>query len=145
MVKITISITIESNPGEDSRTFIRLDKEGLINGTSDVEEGEQVSVESPESLSSWTLQEVSGLLSRITPDARRILQEIAQHPNGYAFHDLQAAMNMDGLKIAGRLSSLGHRLAGYKGKMAPVTRDYSRRAYFMLPEVAQAIRELQQS
>lgn len=138
-----VKIIIEGDPEEVARTVIRLGKESLANEVPVVEqEREQAGAIAPDSLASWTPQEVSELLRMVTKDARRILEEIARNPNGYSFHDLQTALNMDGLNIAGRLSSLGHQLRRYKGKVAPVTRDYSRRAYFMLPEVAQAIREL---
>lgn len=93
----------------------------------------------------WSRDELARLWSGIRPEARVILAELTNRPDGYSFNELQESLHLEGLIVGGQLSSVGHaKRRLYPRKPDPVRRDYSRRMYYMEPEVADAIRELAQ-
>lgn len=89
----------------------------------------------------WTTAELKKLWTMMQfSEAQPILIEIAKNPQGYPFDDLQKALNMDGQKIGGRLSSVGHAMNKFPGKPHPLINKA--RKYYMLPEFAQFINNL---
>ncbi len=139
-----VKITIEGNPDEVARTLRRLGRQAFVDepqdGEQEVEQVSSVPGDRMDDKPSLSPEEVTQLLSQITPEARRILEEIARHPDSYTFQDLQRTLNLSGTEIAGRLSSVGHKMRHFRGKAGPVTRDYTQREYRMQPELAEVIR-----
>jgi hypothetical protein len=91
----------------------------------------------------WNREELMQLWSGSRPEARALLAEIAKHPDGYTFEDLQSTFQLDGLTVGGQLSSVGHaKRRLFPTKPDPVQRDYRMRRYTMDPEVAKVFREL---
>lgn len=135
----TFTLTIQGDPAE-FREALQL----ILAAGGAVTLGQEATSQSDDPTSgpsSWTPEEFAHFWKTITSDARAILQELAKRPDGYTFHELQEAVGLDGLKVAGRLSSVGHAMNQFQGKREPVTRDYRTRHYFMDPEVASLINQ----
>jgi hypothetical protein len=136
MVKITI--TIEGDQQEVTNTWQKLLKPGVVGQLQEEEEAE-AEVE----LVKLTPDELRQLWNKISLEARHVLAEIARKPNGYSFETLQKTLNLSsGLAIAGRLSSVGHRMRDFKGKASPVRKDLRERLYRMDSDIATIILEL---
>jgi len=88
----------------------------------------------------WTPEELAQLWNILQSDARAILKQLAKNPDAY-FNELQAAVGMTGLQVAGRLSSLGHALNQFPGKPQLIWRQYPARQYHMAPEFAEFINQ----
>lgn len=136
-----MKFSFEGEP-EEFEGFLKLLREQRL--SSDLSEGERKN-SAPTDKLPLTPEEIPQLINKLTDEARKLLFELAKRPEGYPFADLQRVTRLSGTQISGRMSSIGHKMHNFPGKAEPVTRDYSQRVYYMQPEVAQAIRELQQS
>jgi len=86
---------------------------------------------------SWLPDEVEGFFNCLMPEAQRILKEIATKPQGYDRDDLMNKLGLSGRGLAGRLSSVGHKLKRfYPRKPSPIKLDDETWRYTMLPEFA---------
>ena len=103
---------------------------------------EEVGTYATSALSLLSTEEVERFWNLITVDARPIVAELATKPKGYAFAKLQQVFSMDGLQVAGRLSSVGHVMRRFPGRAVPIHRDYRDRIYTMDPLIAERIRKL---
>lgn len=140
-----VKITLEGDPEELEAFLKRLGRQGFPDEFQDAEQGgrREGSVGEKPSLSQ---DEIFQLLSVVRQESIRIIQEIARRPTGYSFDELQKAVRLSGLAVAGRLSSIGHQLHKlFPGRADPIIRDYSQNVYRMLPEVAEAVRNFGQS
>ncbi|MCS7206369.1 MAG: hypothetical protein NZ951_00275 [Dehalococcoidia bacterium] len=93
----------------------------------------------------WTPQQVRRFWGRLSPDARRILKEVAKHPEGVGWTALQQALNMRAREIGGTLSSVGHRMRGFPGLPRPVEKVSLPEGpgYRLHPSVAEVIATLE--
>lgn len=141
-----VEIIIKGEPEEAYRMIQILAQQSCSNEAQKVEkEGNQAEGEGDGKLP-LSRDEVFQLLSVITPGALKIIREAAKHPTGYSFDDLQKAVGLSGTAVAGRLSSIGHKLHKlFPGKADPIIRDYSQQIYRMLPEVAEAVLDFRQN
>ena len=96
----------------------------------------------------WTEAEITQLWGGFTPNAQRIVAEIARRPDGYPTAALEEAVGLDMARIGGSLSSVGHNMKRlfWDGntylKPWPLNNDIGRRHYTMRPEVAAALQDL---
>jgi hypothetical protein len=68
----------------------------------------------------WTEGQVRRLWRRLSDDARRVLKEVARHPEGIGWQALQQALGMRARQVGGTLSSVGHRMRGFAGLPRPI-------------------------
>jgi hypothetical protein len=61
---------------------------------------------------SWTPDLLRQFWSRLTPNARRIIDEITKHPDGIYQDDLDKRLGMTSKTRSGTLSSVGHAMRG---------------------------------
>jgi hypothetical protein len=114
------TITIEGDEAEVRDILLRLA------GNSDVEKASipsesqtpsqsqsetkvRTRVEQP---TSWTPELLRQFWSRLTPNARRIIDEITRHPDGIYQDDLDKRLGMTSKTRSGTLSSVGHAMRG---------------------------------
>ena len=74
-------------------------------------------------VATWTEREAEQLLKQIKPNAKRILSEIANKPEGYRVSELAQALGLQEGVIRGQLSSLGFALRRMDRKPSPLKRD----------------------
>jgi hypothetical protein len=127
-----ISLTIEGTAEEVARACLIIAR-GTETATQEVP---------PVTQDPWTPDEVRQLWVSITGDARRVLKEIANKPDGYNRDDLLKALSLQGSQLAGILSSVGHQMKRFPGKERPVDLDWGIWVYRMPSEVAAEIPKL---
>ena len=71
----------------------------------------------------WTGKEADTLLKQIKPNAKRIMTELANKPEGYRFSELAQALGLQEGAIRGQLSSVGFALRRMDGKPSPIKRE----------------------
>jgi hypothetical protein len=71
----------------------------------------------------WTDETVKRLLSEVRPNAKNILVELANKPDGYNRKELAAALNVQEESIRGQLSSLGAALKRMGGRLTPLSHE----------------------
>ena len=71
----------------------------------------------------WSEEEVKELFDRISSNARKILAEIAQKPEGHKIKELAQALGIEEKSIKGQLSSVGKVLIKMGGKQSPISRE----------------------
>jgi hypothetical protein len=71
----------------------------------------------------WTEEGGKELFDRISSNARKILAEMAQKPEGYKIKDLAQALRIEEKSIKGQLSSVGIALKRMSGKPSPISRE----------------------
>lgn len=120
-----VTLTIEGTASEVQIALRRL-------GTTVVGPGEQ-----EVGSISWLDGEIANFFNELQDNAKRILTEIANQPDGYNRDELLAALGFGSRELAGSLSSVGHTLRRfYPLKPKPVVLDDETWKYVMLPEVA---------
>jgi NTP pyrophosphatase (non-canonical NTP hydrolase) len=77
----------------------------------------------PASSVTWTEEETKELFDRVSANARRILLEMAQKPEGYKIKDLAESLGTQEKSIKGQLSSVGKTLKKMGGKPSPISRE----------------------
>ena len=97
------------------------------------------SEEGPDS-SWWTPERAAAFVSGLTEPALGALRIIAEGAPRVPFAEVQRRMGIPGLKLAGRLSSIGFAVARMGGPV-PFVRDYYQRVYHIDPDVAAILRE----
>ncbi len=139
MAKVTI--TVEGEAEEIRRTL-----ESLLGALNEEQNGhveEQDALHETTVDTRWTPEEVAALWGELAPQARPIVAEIAKKPEGIYFDAVRKSLGLEGLTVAGRLSSLGFALKRLKlNKPEPIVRDWRAKQYRMAPEVAEVIRQL---
>jgi len=87
---------------------------------------------------SWLDSEIEDfIVNRIQPEAKQILKEMADRPDGYDRDELVRNLGLTGRGLAGRLSSIGHNIRKfYPVKRHPVELDEDSGSYTLLPEFA---------
>jgi hypothetical protein len=72
---------------------------------------------------SWTEEEMKELFERISANAKIILVEMAQKPEGYKNKELAQTLGIEVKSIKGQLSSVGKTLKKMGGKPSPISRE----------------------
>jgi hypothetical protein len=88
----------------------------------------------------WTPERAAAFVSGLTEPALSALRIITEGAPRVPFAEVQRQMGIPGLKLAGRLSSIGFAVARMGGPV-PFVRDYYQRVYHMDPSVAKILRE----
>jgi hypothetical protein len=88
----------------------------------------------------WTPERAASFVSGLTEPALGALRIIAEGAPRVPFAEVQRRMGIPGLKLAGRLSSIGFAVSRMGGPV-PFVRDYYQRVYHIDPEVAKILRE----
>ncbi|GBD11547.1 hypothetical protein HRbin23_01214 [bacterium HR23] len=94
----------------------------------------------------WTPGQVRRFWRRLSNDARRVLREMAKHPEGISWTALQQALGMRAREVGGTLSSVGHRMRGFAGLPRPVQKITlpEGKGYRLIPSVAKVIASLEE-
>jgi hypothetical protein len=71
----------------------------------------------------WTEEETERLLNEIKPNARKIITELANKPEGYRRSDLIQVMGLKEQAIRGQLSSVGSALRRMDNKPSPIAKE----------------------
>jgi hypothetical protein len=71
----------------------------------------------------WTEEETERLLNEIKPNARKIITELANKPDGYRRSDLIQEMGLKEQAIRGQLSSVGSALRRMDNKPSPIAKE----------------------
>ena len=71
----------------------------------------------------WIEEEAKELFDRVSSNARKILAEMAQKPEGYKIKELAQALEIEEKSIKGQLSSVGIALKRMGGKPSPISRE----------------------
>lgn len=71
---------------------------------------------------SWTEKEAEKLLNKISPDARRIIAEVAKRPEGYKPSELVQVLGLKTRSVGGQLSSVGKEVKRMGNKPTPLLR-----------------------
>jgi hypothetical protein len=71
----------------------------------------------------WTEKEAKTLLKQIKSNAKSILVEFANQPEGYGIGELALALGLQESEIRGQLSSVGFALKKMGGKASPIKRE----------------------
>jgi hypothetical protein len=71
----------------------------------------------------WTEKEAEKLLNQIKPNAKRIMVELANKPEGYRKSDLIQALGLKEGALRGQLSSVGNALKKMEKKTSPISRE----------------------
>jgi hypothetical protein len=71
----------------------------------------------------WTEKEAERLLEQIKPNAKRIMTELANKPEGYGISELAQSLGLQESAIRGQLSSVGFALRRMDGKPSPIKRE----------------------
>jgi hypothetical protein len=88
----------------------------------------------------WTPERAAAFVSGLTEPALGALRIIAEGAPRVSFAEVQRRMGIPGLKLAGRLSSIGFAVARMGGPV-PFVRDYYQRVYHIDPEVAKILQK----
>lgn len=90
----------------------------------------------------WTEEEAQRLLSEIKSNAKRIIAELANKPEGYRRSDLIQALGLQEQAIRGRLSSVGFALRRMDKKPSPISKKTvdGEFIYMLDPVVAAAVK-----
>jgi hypothetical protein len=90
----------------------------------------------------WTEEESERLLNEIKPNARKIITELANKPEGYRRSDLIEVMGFKEQAIRGQLSSVGSALRRMDNKPSPIARERvdGELIYRLNPVVAAAVK-----
>lgn len=91
----------------------------------------------------WTEEDASTLLSEIKDNARRILVELANRPEGYPRRELVQALESTEQTVRGQLSSVGSALRRMGKKPTPIIKDKTgdEFTYKLNPTVAAVIKQ----
>ena len=92
----------------------------------------------------WSEEEAKELFDRISSNARKILAEIAQKPEGHKIKELAQALGIEEKSIKGQLSSVGKVLIKMGGKQSPISREKidGDLTYRLDPAVADVLKHL---
>jgi hypothetical protein len=71
----------------------------------------------------WTEKEAETLLKQIKPNAKNILAELANKPEGYRISALARALGLKESAVRGQLSSVGFALKRMDRKPSPIQRE----------------------
>lgn len=71
----------------------------------------------------WTEKEAERLLNQIQPNAKRIITELANKPEGYRISELAQSLGLPEGAIRGQLSSVGFALKRMDKKPSPIKRE----------------------
>jgi len=98
----------------------------------------------PQPSNTWTGEGVKELFDRISSNARKILAEIAQKPEGHKIKELAQALGIEEKSIKGQLSSVGKVLIKMGGKQSPISREKidGDLTYRLDPAVADVLKHL---
>ncbi len=121
-----LTITLEGVPGEDLRA--ELLKVLQVNG--------QAKGQVQPAIIDWTPEDFTKFWIGLKDDAKKLLPEIAKHAPTYPFADLRKTVGMQGLSVAGRMSSVGHQQRQFPNRPPVVTRDWNARVYHMEMRIA---------
>lgn len=143
-----MKITVNGIVIEGTRDELRDTLEMLLERTASqpLEQGEDggVSSTSGQELKSITVEQFRSLWPQLTAQAQAVLGLVAQQPNGFPVADLLAHLDVDGRSLGGILSSLGFAVKRVPGVQDPLVRDWTLNQYRLAPEIAAAIRELEE-
>jgi hypothetical protein len=93
----------------------------------------------------WSEEAFLTLWEEISEQAREVMREIAQKPEGYPRDSLLAKLNTTGAELGRCMSSIGHhieRVDSYSKFQRPVVHDWEGHIYMMPEDVAQLIQRL---
>lgn len=93
----------------------------------------------------WSEEAFLKLWEEISEQAREVMREIAQKPEGYPRDSLLAKLNTTGAELGRCMSSIGHhieRVDSYSKFQRPVVHDWEGDIYMMPEDVAQLIQRL---
>ena len=130
-MRVVVSFELQGAPDEIGPVLSQLT--GILTGAQS--EGN----EEPDS-DWWTPERAAAFVSGLTEPALAALRIIAEGAPRVAFAEVQRRMGMPGLKLAGRLSSIGFAVARMGGPV-PFVRDYYQRVYHIDPQVAKILGE----
>ena len=71
----------------------------------------------------WTKKDAKTLLNQIKPNAKRIVAELANKPEGYPRSELAQVLGFKEQSIRGQLSSVGFALRRMEKKPSPISRQ----------------------
>ena len=145
-MKITINdIVIEGTPQELQSTLDMLLERAASHGEAVVQgpDGSTLVEVSQQSVP-LTASEFRNLWPELRLGSRKVLAEVAKHPDGYPVADLLAVLGVEGQKLGGMLSSLGFAIKRTQGKRDPLVRDWVLGQYRLAPDIAATVRELAQ-
>jgi hypothetical protein len=71
----------------------------------------------------WTEKEAESLLNQIKPNAKRIMVELANKPEGYLKSDLIQELGLKEGALRGQLSSVGNAIKKMEKKTSPISRE----------------------
>ena len=71
----------------------------------------------------WTEEEAEKLLSQIKPNAKRIIAELANKPEGYRRSELVQVLGASEQSVRGQLSSVGGALRRMGRKPSPISKE----------------------
>jgi hypothetical protein len=71
----------------------------------------------------WTEKEAETLLTQIKPNAKNIMTELANKPEGYRISALARALGLKESAVRGQLSSVGFALKRMDRKPTPISRE----------------------
>jgi hypothetical protein len=132
-MRVVVSFELQGAPDEIGPVLSQLT--GILTGAQSEREGE----EEPDS-DWWTPERAAAFVSGLTEPALAALRIIAEGAPRVPFAEVQRRMGIPGLKLAGRLSSIGFAVARMGGPV-PFVRDYYQRVYHIDPRVAKILRE----
>ena len=94
----------------------------------------------------WTEEDAARLMSEIKENARKILVELANRPEGYSRTELVKALGSSDQTVRGQLSSVGSALRRMGKKSSPIsrTRVNNEFTYKLDPAVAAVAKQEQQ-
>jgi hypothetical protein len=128
-MRVVVSFELQGTPEEIGPVLAQLSE--TINGAQSEEEADATW---------WTPERAAAFVNGLTEPALSALRIIAEGAPRIPFAEVQRRMGMPGLKLAGRLSSIGFAVARMGGPV-PFVRDYYQRVYHIDPEVAKILRE----
>jgi hypothetical protein len=71
----------------------------------------------------WTEEEAESLLNQIKPNAKRIMVELANKPEGYRKSELVQVLGLKEGALRGQLSSVGNAIKKMEKKTSPISRE----------------------
>jgi len=71
----------------------------------------------------WTEKEAERLLNQIKPNAKRIMVELANKPEGYRKSELVQVLGLKEGALRGQLSSVGNAIRKMEKKTSPISRE----------------------
>ncbi|MFN3974092.1 MAG: hypothetical protein ACK4K2_02275 [Dehalococcoidia bacterium] len=140
-----VTITIEGELSELQDLLSRLGERGVVSERVVEAREEAPPLPKEKAEREWTITQVRRFWQLLSPNARRVLKVVAQHPEGVARTDIRQALGMQAREIGGTLASVGHRLRRFQGLPRPLEKITLPQGpgYRMLPSVAQAIATLE--